>query len=119
MVVTAASFISALDCERVSATFFGPYDKNEIPFIKVSTGDFFELIRDCGKDNAIYNTLHSVMHELQHYYQWYNDWWCSMDDKEADEEADDIATDIIYEYIDYRGFPFENSPKKKYSRKWR
>ena len=35
--------IRAMDGEMVSATFFGPYDKMEEPYIRGSTGDFGEI----------------------------------------------------------------------------
>lgn len=87
-------YIKSSNGELVSALFFGPYDKNEEPYIKIATGDFQELIHECGERNAILNTLKSLAHELQHYYQWY-------DNTEYDEEeAEDGADELIYEYID-------------------
>lgn len=80
--------------EFSSALFFGPYDKNEEPYIKIATGDFQELINNSGERNAILSILNSLAHEIQHYYQWY-------DDTDYDEDEAELgAEELIYEYID-------------------
>jgi hypothetical protein len=56
--------------QRVSASFFAPYDRNEEPFIRIATGDYGELKRECGRDNALAAFLHSFAHEFVHYQQW-------------------------------------------------
>ena len=65
--------IKAQDGDMVSATFLGPYDRNLEPYIRVSTGDYEEILARRGKDNALAAILMSVAHELTHYYQWVND----------------------------------------------
>jgi hypothetical protein len=59
--------------ELVSATFFGPYDKTVEPYIRVATGDFKDLWKECGKISAKCSILNSIAHEIAHYEQWIND----------------------------------------------
>jgi hypothetical protein len=56
--------------ERVSASFFAPNDRNEEPFIRIATGDYGQLRKERGRDNALAAFLHSFAHELVHYQQW-------------------------------------------------
>jgi len=56
--------------DRVSASFFAPDDRFEEPFIRVATGDFPQLKKERGRDNALAAFLHSFAHELVHYQQW-------------------------------------------------
>ncbi|MDB6054743.1 MAG: TPR-repeat-containing protein [Verrucomicrobiales bacterium] len=56
--------------ERVSATFFAPFDPTLEPFIRVSTGDYSATRWRRGRDNALASILCSVAHELVHYQQW-------------------------------------------------
>ena len=70
--IKATKHIKALDGELVSATFFSPFDKKDEPYARVSAGDFQELSKEQGKDNALAAILGSVAHELTHYFQWIN-----------------------------------------------
>ncbi len=56
--------------DRVSASFFAPYDRREEPFIRIATGDYTQLRKELGRDNALASLLHSFAHELVHYQQW-------------------------------------------------
>src|SRR5262245_53381894 len=56
--------------DRVSASFFAPNDRTVEPFIRIATGDYGELRRARGRDNALAAFLHSFAHELVHYQQW-------------------------------------------------
>ena len=68
--VKSAEQIKALNGEMVSATFFGPYDLMQEPYIKVATGDYEENAERWGKEDALRANLCSIAHELTHYYQW-------------------------------------------------
>ena len=68
--------------ELVSATFFAPFDKSEEPYIRVSTGDYIELLEENGRDDALAAILSSIAHELGHFFQW-------IDDLEMDEEGEE------------------------------
>ena len=61
-----------MDGDLVSATFFGPYDITEEPYIYIATGDYLERLERRGKDNALAAILGSIAHELTHYFQWVN-----------------------------------------------
>ncbi len=62
--------IRARNGRRVSATFFGPYSRAAEPYIRVATGDFPQLRRAKGRNDALAAFIHSLCHELVHYQQW-------------------------------------------------
>ena len=62
--------IVTIDGERCSASFFAPWDRNVEPFIRIATGDYPELKRELGRDNALGAYLCSLSHEVVHYRQW-------------------------------------------------
>ncbi|MBO5097994.1 MAG: hypothetical protein J6B96_06750 [Agathobacter sp.] len=64
--------IRAKDGENVVGTFFEPYSYLDEPYIRIATGDYEELVSDCGEDNALASILLTLAHELTHYYQWIN-----------------------------------------------
>ena len=55
---------------RVSASFVAPFDRNAEPLIRIATGDYPQLKRELGRDNALAAFLQSFAHELVHYQQW-------------------------------------------------
>ncbi|MGW6190272.1 hypothetical protein ACWFRC_05890 [Bacillus cereus] len=65
--------IKAMDGELVYGTFFGPFDRNVEPYIRISTGDYYDTVQKNGKDNALGCYLVTIAHELTHYFQWIND----------------------------------------------
>lgn len=68
--------------EKASASFFGPFDINNEPFIRVAVGDYYDLLNKSDKDDALAVILVSITHELTHYFQWikHHDEWCYADD---------------------------------------
>ncbi len=80
--------------EQVSATFFAPFDKQEEPYIRIATGDFYDLEKEYGRRDAVLMTLRSLAHELQHYYQWWDD------NELLEDEAESGANELIQEYIE-------------------
>lgn len=70
-------------CRRESQCFFfGPFDINNEPFIRVAVGDYYDLLNKSDKDDALAVILVSITHELTHYFQWikHHDEWCYADD---------------------------------------
>ena len=59
-----------IDGEVVTASFFAPEVPTEEPYIRVATGDYPKLCKECGHDNALAAYLASVAHEIIHYQQW-------------------------------------------------
>ena len=59
-----------LDGEDASATFFAPWDRDVEPYIRIATGDYPDMRRQRGRDNALASILCSVSHEVLHYRQW-------------------------------------------------
>lgn len=95
--------IKAMSGEMVSATFFGPFDKKQEPYIRVSVGDYEDLLIQRGKDNALAAILHSIAHELSHYFQWIKD--CNITDKQRERQATYYAEQILYDYAETRDHP--------------
>src|SRR5438477_630935 len=84
--------------EMVSATFLGPYNKNEEPYIRVATGDFEELVSNRGKENAIFAIINSMAHEIIHYQQWLEN-IPDLDEEIAETEAELEGTRLVDEYL--------------------
>lgn len=87
----------------LSATFFGPYDKLVEPYIRVSAGDYPDLLNKRGKDDALCAILSSVTHELTHYFQWINSFQQSVRSEEW--QAKFYSGKIIDNYADTREHP--------------
>ena len=64
--------IKTMDGDKAVGTFFEPFDYSVEPYIRIATGDYKELKRVMGKDDAIASIFLSIAHELTHYYQWIN-----------------------------------------------
>lgn len=83
--------------------FFGPYDKTEEPYIKVSVGDYEERLRRFGKDNALAGNLQSMAHELSHYFQWLKD--LDFCEEREERQAKYYAVEILHDYAETREHP--------------
>lgn len=62
--------IKTMHGERVSASFFAPWDRSEEPYIRIATGDYPALKRESGRDDALAAFITSLSHEIAHYLQW-------------------------------------------------
>ena len=62
--------IRSIDGQLVSASFFAPWDRNLDPYIRIATGDYRQLRRKWGRDNALAAYIVSLSHEVVHYQQW-------------------------------------------------
>ena len=101
--IKATEKIKAVDGDLVSATCLLPFDKKMEPYIRVSTGTYYELKERKGQDNALATILHSIAHELTHYYQWVND--ISLTEVGMERQAKAYAGFIIDEYSQTREHP--------------
>lgn len=99
----STQYIKACDGELVSATFFGPFSKIDEPYIKISTGDYHEMIEKRGEDNALVAILRSVIHELTHYFQWIND--VRLTEVGSEKQASRYGRKILDEYAQTREHP--------------
>jgi hypothetical protein len=52
------------------ASFVAPFKRYVEPLIRVSTGDYPELKRSRGRDDALAPFIMSLSHEVVHYFQW-------------------------------------------------
>lgn len=92
-----------MDGEYVSAIFFNPYDKFTEPYIRVSTGNYEELLAKLGQDNALANILSTIAHELTHYFQWIND--IQLTEIGCERQARAYSEFILDEYAETREHP--------------
>ena len=53
-----------------SASFFEPFDRDVEPYIRIATGDYPQLARLRGRNNALASFIISLSHEVIHYQQW-------------------------------------------------
>lgn len=70
--VKAAERIKAKDGDLVCGTFFWPGEYGAEPYVRIATGDYFDLKSERGRDNALASILGSLIHELTHYFQYIN-----------------------------------------------
>ncbi|MGG4199639.1 hypothetical protein [Peribacillus frigoritolerans] len=76
--------------------FFAPYDKTVEPYIRITTGDYEELVSERGKNDALWAILSSMAHEIIHYQQWLED--KEMDEKEAENGIEE-SLDSYYRFL--------------------
>ena len=101
--VKNAEQMKAMNGEMVSATFFGPYDLMQEPYIKVATGDYEENAEKWGKDSALTAILLTIAHELTHYFQWINS--LSLTPIGQERQATKYARYIMDDYAETRDHP--------------
>lgn len=99
----ASKTITAMNGEEVSATFFGPYDKTQEPYIRISVGDYEDLLKKMDQDNALAAILCSIIHELSHYFQWIKD--CDFTKEKRERQALYYADVIIDDYAETTDHP--------------
>ena len=63
-------FVTTIDGNRCSASFFAPYDQYVEPYIRIATGDYPMRAAESGRDNALASFIVSLSHEVIHYQQW-------------------------------------------------
>lgn len=62
-------FVTVED-ERAVASFFGPWDRDEEPYIRVATGDYEQLKIDRGRDAALAAMIDSLIRQIIRYHHW-------------------------------------------------
>ncbi len=62
-----------IEGENVTASFFAPDDSSTEPYIRIATGDYNELVAECGRNDALASYICSFAHEIIHYQQWITD----------------------------------------------
>jgi hypothetical protein len=55
---------------HVSASFVAPFERDAEPLIRIATGDYSELKRLRGRNDALAACIMSLSHEVVHYNQW-------------------------------------------------
>jgi len=54
----------------VSGSKGGYFNPTVEPYIRIATGDYDELVREQGRNNALASYICSLAHEIIHYQQW-------------------------------------------------
>lgn len=83
------------DGEPCFSLFFAPFENITEPYIRIATGDYPDMVEECGKGNATFELLYSLALGVVKYQKWLDD-NAGLDSYEA--EAD--ATELMYAYID-------------------
>ena len=94
--------------ELASATFFGPFDLTQEPYIRVAVGDYPDLLAARGQDDALAAILGSICHEMTHYFQWIKQhdlWGNPMFDAKRERQALYYADAILDDYACYVDHP--------------
>ena len=102
--VYASKYVHAKDGEPVFGTCWRPGDRSAYSHIKLSTGDYPQLLEKYGKDNALASILNCELKMLTHYFQWAN----NLDDlteKEECYDASKCAKTILKQYSQTRDHP--------------
>lgn len=95
--------IKAMDGDMVYGTFFEPDNFLIEPYIRIATGDYYEMLKKYGKDDALASILQSIAHELTHYYQWIND--IQLTERGYEQQAKRYAEIILSDYAETRDHP--------------
>ncbi len=96
-------YIKSQNGQFVSAIFLGPYDKSLEPYIRIAVDDYYDMLTERGKDNALASILHSVAHELSHYFQWLKD--LDSGKLNIERQAKYYADEILLDYAETREHP--------------
>lgn len=106
----ATETIKTMNGGNASASFFGPFDISQEPYIRIAVGDYEYLLEQRGQDNALAAILHSITHELSHYFQWikYHEIWLENNDsniKYFERQAKYYAHEIVLDYAEIVDHP--------------
>jgi len=102
--VKAACYVRAENGEQVYGTCWRPFQKSSMPYIRVSTGDYHDLLESIGQDRALATILCCIAMMLTHYFQWLND-LNSLTEEEEIHQAERCAKKIILDYSKTREHP--------------
>ena len=97
-------YVKTRSGEEACCTCLRPAQKCDSPYIRLPTGDYEELLDECGKYNALASILHSMAAMLTHYFLWLNDIEFSTYEEEND-AANDFAYTVIMQYLETRDHP--------------
>lgn len=101
--VKACERIRARDGDKVCGVFFRPYNYGEEPYIKLATGDYIQLKKEMGRDDALASLIWTFSHELTHYFQYVNSAELTLKGEEI--QASRYATKILRMYGETREHP--------------
>lgn len=95
--------IRAMDGDMTVGLFFEPFDKEREPYIRIATGDYYDLLVTDGRDDATATLLAAMIHELSHYYQWLLG--LELSDAAAERQARYYEKAILSRYAETREHP--------------
>ena len=91
------------DGETAVGTFFEPTDNSALPYIRIATGDYPDLLDSMGRDDAIATILTVIAHEMTHYFQWLNA--LPLTERGRERQAAQYSHFILDEYSQTRAHP--------------
>lgn len=96
-------YIKTMDGDYVVGSFFEPNNYSVEPYVRIAAGDFKDLQRSIGRDDALASILSTIAHELTHYFQWING--IKLTEIGYERQATQYARFILYEYAQTREHP--------------
>lgn len=97
-------YIRASNGEMVYATCMRPGDDGKYPYIRMSTGDYEDLVKKRGTDDALAAMLYCAAKMLTHYFQWLND-MDYLTERQEEQQANRCARKILDDYAQTRDHP--------------
>ena len=101
--VKSNTLIKARDGSKVPDLFFWPYNRDDEPYIKIATGDYDDLLKRLGKDDALATILFALLRNITHYFQWLND--TNLTATGEQRQATRYARIKLHEYAETREHP--------------
>ena len=98
--VKGSRCVKARDGDSVYDIFFWTYNRDDEPYIKIATGDYFELVQKYGPEEAEVMILISIARNLTHYFQWLND--IKLTPIGEERQATQYARCIVHRYVESR-----------------
>ncbi len=92
--------LRCIDGDWAYETFFCPDDRWQEPYIRIAVGDYNDLLKKWGKDNALATYLLAVAYGLTLYYQWIND--VGLSERGKKRQATVYSKRVLNKYADTR-----------------
>lgn len=105
--------IKAKDGEMVVGTFWRPYIYGTTTYIRIATGDYYELLKQNNEEQVMWSMLLTLTHELTHYFQYINK--LPLTEIEEEKQAEKHSNYILQQYDK---FLFESQLYGDYYKVW-
>ena len=88
--------VKAKDGEMVVGTFGRPYTYGTTTYIRIATGDYYELLKQNNEEQVMWLMLLTLTHELSHYFQYINK--LTLTEIEEEKQAEKHSNYILQQY---------------------